>query len=937
MESGLPSNVCYNIMQDGIGYIWIGNEKGLCRYSGQTFEQYQSSSMQGSSLSNIVEINGTIWCQDFSGNFYKTHQGKLVKTNSYLRPGGYSFAYKKNNNTLIYHIKDSIYVINTLNNSQKSFYTGCITYTANTMINNKYYYAHKKGIQAFDGNSSTAIFKYQQDVPDLFYLINTSTGLYGINKFNGINIYKFTDKEVQKVYTNTSGSFLQDVSLINNEVWLATSAGAICFDEAMKPKYNGNLFFKKYAIARVIRDRENAYWFTTSNNGIIYVPDINTQLINYEEQSITALATYNYNEVLAGTSREHIFKFNTSNGTITPVFTSGGKGQVVNMYVHPNKDEIIASGSMLNVIKNNKLAKQVLVSAKHIIPINATTYVSPFSNGFIYFTSNGSMPVKPAYIKASYNNTQNIYYHNEGFRGRSVYYNQGTNTIYYAGANGLLMQNAEAINKPITYQGKPIYASWLAGIDTLLFAATYNTGLLAITPSSIINYNSIAKNLPVSINKLYMQNDTLLWIIGDKQLLRLNLKHNNTDDYTGAIGRLSGEVKDIIINNNKLIVGATQGLIVCDLNKYTSNTNTPNLVINNIFVNGKLQTSKQLTALKAHEQNIEINLSLLTYKDADNSSIEFKINDKPWQILPKGIRTVLLNSLASGKYTLSIRGKNSAGIITANNIVLLINIATPWYKVWWVWLLIIAGIIASIFWYFNRQMQQQKIATQLNNQKIQLEKELHKSTLASIKSQMNPHFIFNALNTIQSYIYTSDKEKASVYLGKFSDLTRKILEMSNTEVITLHEEVAALKLYLELEAMRFSNKLNYTIAVEPQISSEGNYLPSMLVQPYVENAIKHGLLHRKAPWQLDITISKQLHNLIVRIDDNGIGRQRSEEINKNKFKHHQSFASSANEKRLDIINQGRNNALISLQIIDKKDQQGQASGTTIIINIPQTK
>ena len=225
---------------------------------------------------------------------------------------------------------------------------------------------------------------------------------------------------------------------------------------------------------------------------------------------------------------------------------------------------------------------------------------------------------------------------------------------------------------------------------------------------------------------------------------------------------------------------------------------------------------------------------------------------------------------------------------------------------------------------------------ELLSQKMKLEQELQQSMLASIKSQMNPHFLFNALNTIQSYIYTNDKENASQYLGKFSTLTRMILDMSNKDIVTIAEEIKALQLYLELEQLRFEDKLKYTFNVDNNISTETTFIPSMLIQPYVENAIKHGLLHKKNDWFLSLHFTKANEGITIIIDDNGIGRKRSEELNKHKAKHHQSFATNANRKRLEILNRGLMQH-IALEVIDKKDSYGNSLGTSVKLFIPFLK
>jgi len=198
---------------------------------------------------------------------------------------------------------------------------------------------------------------------------------------------------------------------------------------------------------------------------------------------------------------------------------------------------------------------------------------------------------------------------------------------------------------------------------------------------------------------------------------------------------------------------------------------------------------------------------------------------------------------------------------------------------------------------------------------------------------MNPHFIFSALNTIQSFVYSNDKKSAGNYLGKFSELIRKILDNSNKEKITLEEELHVLQLYIDIEKARFGDTFHAIIDTDTNLDKDF-FIPPMLIQPYVENAIKHGLLHQTGEKKLLIKISKSLDQQYIEIiiDDNGIGREKSIEINKKRNGHH-SFANEANEKRIDLINQFHDKKT-KLEIIDKKNMDDTEAGTTVIISIP---
>jgi LytS/YehU family sensor histidine kinase len=234
---------------------------------------------------------------------------------------------------------------------------------------------------------------------------------------------------------------------------------------------------------------------------------------------------------------------------------------------------------------------------------------------------------------------------------------------------------------------------------------------------------------------------------------------------------------------------------------------------------------------------------------------------------------------------------------------------------------------------FRWQLKKTKRENQLILDKINLEKDLNESKLIAIKSQMNPHFFYNALNTIQSFILSNDKKQALTYLAKFSALTRKILVMTEKENISIAEEVKTLKLYLDIEKARFEENFNYEINISENIDSENTKIPSMLLQVYIENALKHGLLHKKGLKYLEIKFSENQENILIEIIDNGIGREKSSALNAIKKKNHTSFATRAMKNRIDLLNSNKKEKM-KIEIIDVYNQKDQSSGTKVSIKIP---
>jgi LytS/YehU family sensor histidine kinase len=218
--------------------------------------------------------------------------------------------------------------------------------------------------------------------------------------------------------------------------------------------------------------------------------------------------------------------------------------------------------------------------------------------------------------------------------------------------------------------------------------------------------------------------------------------------------------------------------------------------------------------------------------------------------------------------------------------------------------------------------------------RLQLERKLNDAEMKALRSQMNPHFLFNAFNSIQEFIILNDRELASDYLGKFADLMRLYLDQSKEKLISLENEISTTSLYFELEKIRFEETLTYEIKVAKDIDTTMKELPPMLIQPFIENSLKHGLFHKKENRQLKVNFTLENQTLICTIADNGIGRKQSAILNANRLKKHKSFATSATQNRIELLNVGRSED-ITLHIFDLIDDKGKALGTRVEIKIPK--
>lgn len=233
-------------------------------------------------------------------------------------------------------------------------------------------------------------------------------------------------------------------------------------------------------------------------------------------------------------------------------------------------------------------------------------------------------------------------------------------------------------------------------------------------------------------------------------------------------------------------------------------------------------------------------------------------------------------------------------------------------------------------------IRQRLLLTTKNSEikEVSLRHQLSELEIKALRAQINPHFLFNCLNSINRMIVKGENENASLYLKKFSRLVRIILENVETNKVSLNNELALLESYIQLEELRFKGKIAYEISIDEKIEKENTYLPPMVLQPFVENAIWHGLMHKEANEQGRIKIAMKEDNdvLFCSIEDNGVGRARSGELKENSDSRTNSIGIRITEERLRLLSKRRINDLI--QIIDLKDTLNTATGTRVEISIP---
>jgi len=336
-----------------------------------------------------------------------------------------------------------------------------------------------------------------------------------------------------------------------------------------------------------------------------------------------------------------------------------------------------------------------------------------------------------------------------------------------------------------------------------------------------------------------------------------------------------------------------------------------------------------------HEvQHLEIYFSCRGI-DPDSLIYSWKLDGytKEWTELPfsffgEGSNFIFFETLKSGKYKLHVKAKQDGNDWVKKEVILGIIIEPPFWLTWWFWLSCVAGIAALMglvsLLSTRKARKEERVRAKYEKDALELEAK-------ALRSQMNPHFIFNCMNSIKSLINQNENEKANKYLTTFSKLMRTIFQNSDKREINLYDEIETCRLYVQLESMRFGSKLHYEFNIDNSIDLKSVQLPALIIQPFLENSIWHGIMPKEAGGSLTLSIERMGLDICCIIEDDGIGRKMSKQ---SKFRGepstHESKGVHLTQNRLDIDNM-LTDRHTQVEIIDKKDGQGNSLGTKVIL------
>ncbi|HWY37754.1 MAG TPA: histidine kinase [Bacteroidia bacterium] len=955
VKNGLPSNEVYCVFQDSKGFIWFGTDDGVSRFDGYIFKNYTTEDgLADNVVFGIIEDkHGRIWFRSLSGKLcyikndaiYKIGANELISRNTknaimstlYIDKGdtlwcglklgdGYfkiSPPYTKNNFRKL-QTKDGIYIMEI---DSENFISGSQFSKKRQIWNTiSFYKKHNFQKQIIVPNlNATDIFYHY--IPNNNFLIADMEKVFSLRNDT---VHPLLSKE--RVF-NRRPILLKETK---KYTWLGLlNKGILRCDEKNKLLWNKpEQILDGYSVTDVMIDKEGGTWFSTLENGVYYSSP--AHFVSYQDYAEPStymsytikkidenhvLMSNKLNEVDIISSDSIIRNVSVTSNKFTQLLKDPG---VSSVFI--NTGNILKSENFAGYLwmKEERQLKKIVDSLNKysLVFFHANDSITKrnylFTRHWVCTIDKSAKHTKlfmwlPSRVLSLYQDKKGVIWLGclDG-----LWSFEKNKFIYHGNENDLLTNTIEDIKQ---------------GADGTSYYATRGNGIII---SKDGRYSKITTADGLNSNNckcLYIDEANTIWVgykngickirkgTNDWQVFNFNLNENEFDYEVFHIEKIK----------NKLLLFTNKGLLSYEFDG--AETEFPPIVYITKFSINEISHLKDSARVFNYDENF-VGLAYigLSYQSMGKLTYTYNLEglDTAWHSTQS--TSIQYPFLPPGDYTFHIKAISSNGVDSDCEASMNFIIKKPfWQTLWFITtsLMTLIGIIYLLFYYRLKEIKRKEVEKTLFN------KQLADLEMKALRSQMNPHFIFNAINSIQNYIVKKDSRSAQDYLAKFARLIRNVLENSKQETISLNNEIETLKLYIELEQLRAPGKFTFHIVVQPGLQLDELAIPPLILQPYVENAILHGLMPLATNnGQLTISIEKKENRLVCIIDDNGLGRKKAGELNQKKQLLHRSIGLSVTEERIKVINK-LHNTESGITIEDKINSKGEALGTKVVILI----
>lgn len=929
-EKQFSNTDIYTLLYDDYtDILYVGTNDGLYAYQQNRFVRFENIDQQlGDSFFDLrQDQNGIVFCTNLNGQIFKVKDQKLtlfyqINTDQTLR----SFKYFIDaDNTIITVTTNDIRVVDSigkdsiildlekLESEGQKINRSAVYFMANQEVSKKDIYItfsnSKKAIRLRKQNIEyfTNTLDYESEVTPQYFELNKK--LFGIVEKKGI-VANLKDDIKLGLELNLKESFyyLNDVELIGLDPKNGARVIGLQNDTLVVKQ---QLFEQEFLSAATV-NHKGTLFLGTFGNGVFIIPDKKIIRHTYDGLFLGIAVSPNNTVYLSSRSGE-VYKYQKQFQLIDKV-----RANVDAIFYRPSNFKLE------QIVENNvfyDMYRGSYEGLKDVCWIDSNKLLLSDSDGVELWTTTAQSPLIETKLISALG------------RCASVVWSATDSLVYYTTNFGVLSKPIDAIESVVEdtllYKEKSFVANDLLLVGTQIYCATSEHGILIYENKKLVSQLLLESSLyPNSIKKIEIQ-DSVLYLLGSEGIQLFDLKAQAFIPLGLAEGLITDGITNFSLSQDKLWLLEKHAFYAIELSAINRKREISKLNIDSIIVSGKPIDYKEQVRFSYQENKMSIYFDYRNIESKSETVIQYTLEGfyEDWKTLETTENVIEFQSLPVGEYIFKIKAvyRNQESPAFEYSF----SISPPYWKTWWFYSLttvvILLFVILITRWRFRLLQKKNKEALE----KQELKTNLLDSELKALRSQMNPHFIFNSLNSIQGLILQEDTNASYDYIVLFANLVRSVLNYSNKEFISIEKELEFLDIYLQLEKLRFGDDFSYTIGYN---GNKELMVPSLIVQPFIENALVHGLLHKKGLKTLSITFEHNDNQLKCTIIDNGVGRKRAQEIQERQGQLHESFALGAIKKRLEILGTALG-VKLGFETTDLY-QNGLASGTKIEVVIP---
>lgn len=950
-ESGLPSSTVYSVFQQKNGFIWFCMDVGVCRFDGKQYELFTTEDgLPGNEVFGIFEDSkGRLWFRTLNGQigyysddeFFKTE----FRTNKRSPGSGYISAISEDWNGNLYFTTGGGYLLMLGPDSKMK------TLHLEDIFVGVFSWPKEKKTYLVGGNG---IYELEQPLSIKKRIVNLESKLFHKRAFqdghyiyytNGGEQYRFNILNESIEYLGATSTDIISFTADDKYGYIGTRSGLVRYPIEQNGEFSSlneeQLGAKE--ISSVLNDQEGNIWISTLHDGVFMGP--RKSIFHVNRISSPVLSLYNDNDEIlyAGSIRGTYYQIDSDNRIREKVNlkTSAGQSEIIGFQKIENDFWII--GKHAFTIKSNSGDETYFPfggngilkynDENHLWLNHKTVLLFPTEKLKNYLIRKQSLNDRWLHRKLSNEinadpEIPEVFYE----RVYCYFQDQTSDTLWLGTENGLFLSTNDIHKQQLFKLLGAIRVTDITKLKNkqLMALATDGKGVVFTNGRQIVQQIGTLKGLLSNSVRCIEQDKDTLWVGTQKGLCKL---YHEEDRLKVIPMSFPGNIKinDIKIFNSKIYVATENGIEYFDRNS-TEATSPPLVFIKNA-TSGKQVLTKDYFQIEYAQNSVRFEFTGLSYKNFGQVNFEYRLvgYNNNWKRTES--RVIEYSALPAGTYVFEVRSIDANGVPSLSTARSKFVVLQPyWQKTWFILSVLLALFLSIVLiWRTRMKFYHQKLAlAEHEKQQIEIERNLVELEQQALRMQMNPHFIFNALNTIKGFYVEKNAVQAKKYINVFSKLMRAILD-TTSDLISIDDECTILELYLQLSRIRYEDKFTYEIIIDPALDTEALTLPPMLFQPFVENAIIHGLVSKKTPGHVKITFSCSNEQLIITIEDNGIGRKNAAEINK--YKNYTSKATDIIEKRLWYLSQkiGKN---FQLKITDL-NQKSDETGTLVTISLPK--